>query len=77
MQIKSIKGAKKYQVYLAEDAKFSKGKKIVTFEKSTGTITKLKKGTTYYVKVRGYCNDSTGKRVYGKFSAVKKIEIKK
>ena len=77
VQIKSIKGAKKYQVYLAEDAKFSKGKKIVTFGKSTGTITKLKKGTTYYVKVRGYCNDSAGKRVYGKFSAVKKIEIKK
>ena len=77
VQIKPIKGAKKYQVYLAEDAKFSKGKKIVTFGTNTGTIAKLKKGTTYYVKVRGYCNDSAGKRVYGKFSAVKTIQVER
>ena len=46
--------------------------------KSTSkTITKLKKGKTYYVKVRAYTKDSKGKKVYGKYSNVKKVKIQK
>ena len=38
---------------------------------------KLKKGKTYYVRVRAYKKDSTGRKVYGKYSTVKKIKITK
>ena len=37
---------------------------------------KLKKGKTYYYKVRAY-KVVSGKKVYGKFSTIKKIKIKK
>ena len=35
----------------------------------------LKKGKTYYYKVRTYILDSTGARVYSEFSSVKKIKV--
>ena len=37
---------------------------------------KLKKKKTYYVRVRAYTL-SNGKKVYGKWSSVKKVKIKK
>mgnify|MGYP000629946152 CR=1 FL=1 len=37
---------------------------------------KLKKGKTYYYKVRAY-KVVSGKKVYGKFSTIKKIKFKK
>ena len=51
-------------------------------KKSTTTKTsvrfkKLKKGKTYYVKVRAYKKDSANSKVYGSYSAVKKVKIKK
>ena len=39
-------------------------------------LTKLKKGKTYYIKVRAYTLVN-GKNVYGKFSSVQKVKIKK
>ena len=38
---------------------------------------KLKKGKTYYVRVRAYKKDSTGRKVYGKYSKVMKVKITK
>lgn len=35
------------------------------------------KNKTYYVKVRAYKKDSKGKKIYGSYSTVKKIKIKK
>ena len=43
--------------------------------KSTTKTLKLKKGTTYYVKVRAYAVDSTGNKVYGKYSKATKIKL--
>ena len=40
-------------------------------------VSKLSKGKTYYVKVRAYKKDSTGAKVYGSFSSVKKVKISK
>ncbi len=36
----------------------------------------LKKGKTYYVKVRAYKLDENGKKIYGLFSQAKKIKNK-
>jgi len=73
LKIKKVSGAKGYQVLYALDKKFKKGKKQISFKKTTKTITKLKKGKTYYFKVRAYKLDSTGKKVYGKYSNYRKL----
>ena len=50
--------------------------KTANTTKVSYTFKKLKRGTTYYVRVRAY-NMNTGTKVYGKYSAVKKIKVKK
>ena len=72
-----ISGVKGYEITYAVNSKFTKGKKSSTTTKKSKTFTKLKKGSTYYVRVRAYKVDSVGKKVYGKYSAVKKIKITK
>ena len=74
---KKVTGAKGYQVVVAKNSKFTKGKKTFVIKKGTSkTISKLSK-TKYYVKVRAFKSDSAGNRVYGKFSNVKTIRIKR
>lgn len=76
---KKVKGAKGYQVKYALNKKFTKGKKVKTIKnakKLSLTVKKLKK-KTYYVKVRAFTKDQNGKRVYGDWSKVKKVKIKK
>ena len=51
--------------------------KKVTVTGTSKTLSKLSKGKTYYVKVRDYKKDSTGAKVYGSFSSVKKVKISK
>ena len=51
--------------------------KKVTVTGTSKTLGKLSKGKTYYVKVRAYKKDSTGAKVYGSFSSVKKVKISK
>ena len=75
--IKKVTGAKGYRILYATDKKFKKGKKTVLSKATSKTITKLKKGKTYYVKVCAYKFDSKGSKVYGKYSKVKKVKIKK
>ncbi|MBR1724858.1 MAG: fibronectin type III domain-containing protein, partial [Ruminococcus sp.] len=75
---KSAGGVTGYQVTTALDKKFSKSKKSYTVKKAattSKTITKLKKGKTYYVKVRAY--KTVGKtKYYGAYSAAKKVTVK-
>lgn len=76
--IKKVSGAAGYQVVYSTDKKFKKGvtKKDITGK--TLTIKKPKKNKTYYVKLKAYKKDSTGKKVYSsKFSKVSKLKIKK
>ncbi len=73
---KKISDVKGYQILCASNSKF-KSAKSITSSKLTYTFSKLKKGTTYYFKVRGYKLDSTGKIVYGKYSKVIKIKLAK
>lgn len=55
--------------------KSMKGKKTYWVKKTTAKL-KLKKGKTYYIRVRAYTTDSTKTKVYGKWSSIKKIKCK-
>ena len=66
-----------YQVVLATNSGFTKNvKKVVVSGRSTVTkkVTGLTKGKTYYVKVRAY-KTVNGVKVYGSYSAVKKVKL--
>lgn len=75
---KKVSGATGYVITYSTSKKFTKSttKSVVT-AKLSKTITKLKKGRTYYVKVRAYKKDSKGKKTYGSYSPVRSVKIKK
>ena len=77
--LKKVSGANGYEVEYSTEKKFKKSKTTkVTTTKVTCTIKKLKKGKTYYVRVRAFKKDSTGAKVYSKkYSKVRNIKIKK
>ena len=67
-----------YEIYRATK-KNGKYKKIKTIKKASVvkfTDSKVKKGKTYYYKVRAY-KTVKGNKANGKFSAVRKVKIKK
>ena len=74
---KKVSGAKGYEVAYSTNKKFKKSVKKLRFKSTSKTIGKLRKNKTYYVKVRAYKTDSNGTRVYGSYSNVKKVKIKK
>ena len=65
-----------YQIVCATDKKFSKNvvKTTVSGESLSKTVTGLKKGKTYYVKVRAY-KTVNGKKLYGLYSSVRKQKV--
>ena len=67
---------KKAGVKYSTSKTFKTGK-ILRVTNTKATLKKLKTGKTYYVKARAYKVDSAGNRIYGKYSAVKKVVIKK
>ncbi len=77
VKAKKTRGAAGYEYIIATDKKFKKNVKKSTTTKTSVTFKKLKKGKTYYVKVRAYKKDSANSKVYGSYSAVKKVKIKK
>lgn len=64
-----------YQVKYSIYKSFRKPKTKATM-KCSYTLSGLKKKKTYYIKVRGYTLKK-GKRLYGKWSTVKKVKVKK
>ena len=75
---KKATGASGYQITLATNSKFTKGKKTVTVSGSSSkskTIKSLKSKKTYYVKVRAY-KTVNGQKKYGEWSKVKKVKVK-
>lgn len=72
---KKVKGAKGYQLQYADNKMFKKKKSKVT-KKTKYTLKKLKKKKTYYIRVRAYKINSA-KKVYGRWSKVTKIKVKK
>lgn len=66
-----------YQVVLAANSGFTKGVKKVTVtgrNVASKSVTGLTSGKTYYVKVRAY-KTVNGVKVYGSYSAVKKVKL--
>lgn len=74
--LKKVSNAKGYQIVYADNKKFKKASTITT-GKTSYTIKKLKKKKTYYIKARAYKKDTSGKKVFGAYSNVKKIKINK
>ncbi len=67
-----------YQVQIAKNNKFTKGKKsfkVKGYKETSYTFTKLKSKTKYFVRVRTYRTIS-GKTYYSKWSSVKNIKTK-
>ena len=74
-----INGAALYQVQYADNRKMKNSKYVNGRGMGTTkfTIKRLKKGKTYYVRVRPYDRSIYNKKIYGKWSKIKKIKIKK
>ena len=70
---KSVSGVKGYEIVYATKKNFA-GSKKKTITTNKITLTGLNKNKVYYIKVRGYKKDSTGKNIYGKFSKVVKLK---
>ena len=77
LKYKKVSGVKGYEISYSMDKKFKKAVTKKNTAKTSYTIKKLKKGKTYYVRIRAYKVDSTGGKVYGKYSSVKKVKINK
>lgn len=77
IKFRKVASAYKYQIQYSTGKKF-KAKKTKTkySAKTKYTITKLKKNTKYYIRVRAY-RYQFGERVYGAWSKVKKVKTPK
>lgn len=65
----------RYQVQVSTNKKFKKRLTGQTFE-NIYKVKKLKKGKTYYVRVRAFLPDSKG-AIFTKWSKIKKVKVKK
>ncbi|MCI8502927.1 MAG: fibronectin type III domain-containing protein [Dorea sp.] len=73
---KKVKNTNGYQLMVAKNKKFSKGKKSYKLTSTSKAVTKLSAGTKYYVRVRAY-GKSGKKTVYGKWSKIKTVRTVK
>lgn len=76
VKVKKANRAKGYQYRLSTDKSSKKGVKTVNTTKQTANFTKLVAGKKYFVKVRAYAK-SGKKTVYGAWSVVKAVTVKK
>lgn len=72
---KSSKQVSGYEVTLSTKKNFKNAKKITT-KKNVITVKKLKTGKKYFVKVRAF-KKVGNKKIYGNYSTVKKVIVKK
>lgn len=72
---KKVANSLGYQIQYATNKKFKKAKKK-TVKSTFVTLKKLKKKKTYFIRIRAY-KIADGKKVYGKWSSVKKVKVKK
>lgn len=74
---KKVSKATGYQIEIAMSSNFRSHKVTYTTTKTSKVIGNLIQGKTYYVRIRAYKTDSTGKKVYGRYSSKKKVTISK
>lgn len=75
--ISKVAGANGYKIMYSTDKKMKKNVKTANVKNTSVSLTKLKKGKTYYVKVCAYKLDSKGSKVYGAYSKIKAVKIRK
>lgn len=75
---KKVAGAKGYRVQIARNRGFTNSLKTYNVSANTSKkiFTRLKKKTTYYVRINAFCNDEDGNKLIGKYSTVKKKKTK-
>ena len=73
---KKVSGAAGYEVVYSTDKKLKKAVKKITAKKTKCVTRKLKKGKKYYVKVRAFKKAKNGRKVRGRYSAMKKITVR-
>ena len=74
MKWKKVKDISGYCVELSTTADFKKVSKTIDTTSRKGEFKKLKKGKTYYIRIRAY-KESGKARIYGNYSKVKKIKV--
>lgn len=78
---RGVYGETGYQIKYAANSKWKNAKTIKIKRSKKGTLTakqwSVKKGKTYYIKVRAYMKTKKGKIIYSKYSKGKKITITK
>ncbi len=79
VRFQSVDQVQGYEILCSANKKFtakaSRKKLIHPDSDIEKTVVRLKKNKTGYVMVRAYRTDSTGSKIYGKYSAVKKIKV--
>lgn len=75
---KKVSGAKGYQIQVARNRGFTKSLKTYTVSPNSSkrVISRLKKKTTYYIRIRAFCNNEDGNTLNGKYSTIKKKKTK-
>ncbi len=74
VSFESVSGAQGYELYYSQNSKMKKAKKRTIYNTEV-LLKNLKKGKTYYVRVRAYKKDSMDKKVYGSYSKIKKVKL--
>ena len=77
VKCRKVKKADGYEIAYSTSKKIKKSTPVVTSKKVKAVISGLKKGKTYYVRVRAYNLDSAGNRIWGAWTAAKKVTVKK
>lgn len=78
VSLKKVTDVDGYEILYSDSKDFADiNKKILSSSVTSYNINKLRKGQKCYVKVRAYKLDSSGNKIYGKYSAVNKITVKK
>ena len=74
---KTVKGASGYEVQYSDSKDFKSAKKTTAkgAKVSSKVVKELKKGKTYYFRIRPYTSVS-GKKAYGAWSTVKSVRVK-
>lgn len=76
VNFKKAAGATGYEISYAANKKFKSAKKK-TSKKTTYTLKKLKKGKTYYVRVRSYKKVGKSTMIYSDYCKMAKIKVKR
>lgn len=77
VKCKTVSDALGYRIQYSTDVRFKKGVKTIYSSSLVKTITGLKKGQRYYVKVCPYSVYDDGTYAFGQNSSVKSVKVKK